>query len=918
MNKYLKKMLGLTLVVTMGLILVACGDSRSDGLEETGDLMADLHRNFGGEEADRGYDFAEPVWVPRDHVFMFDLTLEGVEGINNALAVPMEHDYLHDFERFIRIFRDPELTREIRYLPNFDDVNHEWISAEPLRADFSIAADLNQGELSDGWGNSGQYFLVQYIDFETGEMLERPLVTVFYIETEIDGRPHVRFDLNDDGIAGLVWEPVEGATRYAIVSSWEAYTEGGQALEITRLEAITSETYWHDDEGVVNSNFIIASPYDHLDHAFAAYMNSADSSRSVEEFMKQDWEFNHVQVESGIQFHSFHIGVIALDDDEGMSAVSNLIDIRSVAPQIPMMPAIYLNEGNFTRSTEGYLGTRGTFENDVLAVPTHTWVITTDGLASRFLIDYDVERIIEHGNVLRIPFRIEGTMFEGFAEIVDFNEETFEGELQVLAERQENLRPRTGGVLPQTPDFTRDADEASMSESTSTGEFTLQDVRRVGSPSPLTAYLALNMLNGESRIDLSAFPESADHQYVFDAWSEASLQNPLILGPRSAQIDWQNGYLLVTYDHDDAEERARQQQAIMERVDEIVEEIIEPGMTDLEMQTAINDWLVENVEYDFPALENAEQNNFMFVDPYFYNTFTAYGILINGIGVCSGYADAFVLIADRVGLESVFVTGFMNGSLPHAWNRVNLDDNWYTLDVTNNGLEHFPNAFFNLTDAEAALVLTEDNRWISDSQLPYFVARGDAPSEYYRYTGRFFSQSDIAEALAAGILRDGYAIYRTDMWLTEHQFRDIAFEVMDILGVPDLNGGFYLGIIYLEEVDVTANTGQTTNDSSTRSHATSPEEQALEMARWYLDIMPLSYEEVILLLELDGFANSAISAAMRELDREVDWYEQAEKRAFLFSIAVGELTEDELFDHLFRDAMFTRSQANHGVDSVLN
>jgi len=903
-----------------GLSLVACGGSSSDGFEETGDLMADLHRNFGGEEADRGYDFAEPLWVPRDHVFVFDVITDGVDGINDALEIPMEHDYLHDFERFIRIFRDPELTREIRYMPDFDHEGEytEWISVAPLMADFSIASDLDQEELSDGWGNAGQYFLVQYIDFETGEMFERPLVTVFNIETEIDGRPNVRFDLNDDGVAGLVWEPVEGATRYAIVTSWEAYTEGGQALEVTRLHAITSETYWYNNEGsTINSNFIIASPFDHLDHAFAEYMNSDDRRMSVEEFMGQEWEFRHAETEGGTEFHSFHIGVIALDDDEGLSAVSNLIDIRSVASQVPMMPAIYLNEGNFSRSTEGYLGIRGTFEKDVLAVPTHTWVITTDGMASRFLIDYDIDRAIGHGDLLRIPFRIEGTMFEGFAEIIDFNEDTFENELQALAERQEGLRPRTGGVLPQTPDFRRNTDDVRIPEARPMGEFTLQDVRRVGSPSPLTAYIALNMLNGESRIDLSQFPESADQHYVFEAWSEASLQNPLILGPRSAQIDWQNGYLLVSYDHD-AEERARQQQAIMERVDEIIEEIIEPGMTDLEMQTAINDWLVENVEYDFPALENAEQNNFMHVDPYFYDTFTAYGILINGVGVCSGYADAFVLIADRVGLESVFVTGFMNGSLPHAWNRVNIDGNWYTLDVTNNGLEHFPNAFFNLTDAEASLVLTEDNRWISDSQLPRFVAHSDAPSEYYRYNDRFFSQNEIAEVIAEGITRDGYAIYRTDMWLTEQQFRDIAIEVIDILGVSDLQGGFYLGIIYLAEIDPTANTGQNTNDGSTRNRATSEEEQALEMARWYLDIMPLSYEEVALLLEMDGFTNSAISAAMRELNREVDWYEQAVESAFLFAFSAGQFTESELFDYLFRDALFTRSEANHAVDVILN
>jgi len=234
--------------------------------------------------------------------------------------------------------------------------------------------------------------------------------------------------------------------------------------------------------------------------------------------------------------------------------------------------------------------------------------------------------------------------------------------------------------------------------------------------------------------------------------------------------------------------------------------------------------------------------------------------------------------------------------------------------VTNNGLEHFPNAFFNLTDAEAALILTEDNRWILDEHRYQFVTHGDALTEYYRYNDRFFTQDEIAEVLAEGITQDGYAIYRTDMWLTEQQFMVIAHEVVDILGIQDLQGGFFLGIIYLAEADLSGHATQ--NAGQTRSRATSEEEQALEMARWYLDIMPLSFDEVELLLRADNFSRSAISSAMNDLDREVDWYEQAIEAAFLFAFSVGQFTEEELFNYLFREAFFTRSQANHAVDAL--
>lgn len=65
------------------------------------------------------------------------------------------------------------------------------------------------------------------------------------------------------------------------------------------------------------------------------------------------------------------------------------------------------------------------------------------------------------------------------------------------------------------------------------------------------------------------------------------------------------------------------------------------------------------------------------VDERFYDSFTAYGILMDGVGVCAGYSAAFKLLADAAGIESIVVTGYLDGSLPHAWNKVRIDGEWY-------------------------------------------------------------------------------------------------------------------------------------------------------------------------------------------------------------------------------------------------
>ena len=202
--------------------------------------------------------------------------------------------------------------------------------------------------------------------------------------------------------------------------------------------------------------------------------------------------------------------------------------------------------------------------------------------------------------------------------------------------------------------------------------------------------------------------------------------------------------------------------------------------------------------YDNEALENAEKNNFKKVDEKFNDSFTAYGILINGKGVCAGYAGAFKLLGDKAGLNNIVVTGYLQGSLPHAWNRVELEEQWYSLDVTNNDNEFFVNGLFNLSDKVAKDVLVEDKLFVLDSELTNFTASND-DNEYYRYNNKFFNQNDIVAKLVEDLKTSKKATYRTDYNLSEEQFYTIAEQVMKQTENPNLKGGYFVGVIYLSE-----------------------------------------------------------------------------------------------------------------------
>ncbi len=97
-----------------------------------------------------------------------------------------------------------------------------------------------------------------------------------------------------------------------------------------------------------------------------------------------------------------------------------------------------------------------------------------------------------------------------------------------------------------------------------------------------------------------------------------------------------------------------------------IEEImagIEPEMTDLDKAIYLHDQVVERVTYYY-----AGQHSFM-----------AGAALGNGSAVCAGYAHAYNLLLNMVGIDTDYVR---SASLNHGWSYVELDGEWYHADPT--------------------------------------------------------------------------------------------------------------------------------------------------------------------------------------------------------------------------------------------
>ncbi len=104
-------------------------------------------------------------------------------------------------------------------------------------------------------------------------------------------------------------------------------------------------------------------------------------------------------------------------------------------------------------------------------------------------------------------------------------------------------------------------------------------------------------------------------------------------------------------------------------VDEVIRANIVSTMSTKEKIRTIHDYIIDHTEYDTLKSKNIEDTT--------YKSNTAYGVLVQGYGICSGYSDAMKLFLDKFNIINYKVSNDQ-----HIWNLVYLDGSWYHLDLT--------------------------------------------------------------------------------------------------------------------------------------------------------------------------------------------------------------------------------------------
>lgn len=149
---------------------------------------------------------------------------------------------------------------------------------------------------------------------------------------------------------------------------------------------------------------------------------------------------------------------------------------------------------------------------------------------------------------------------------------------------------------------------------------------------------------------------------------------------------------------------------------DLTRQITAAKTTDSTKVEAIYEWLIRNVNYDNSHKYRREGDTTLWQEPY--------NVVVLKKAVCMGYAKTFREMCRLIGVKAVVIEGKpknANGFIEregHAWNAVQLNNNWYLLDATwdTNGV-HSEKKYF-LTDPSIFI----QNHWPQDPMWQLLTA----------------------------------------------------------------------------------------------------------------------------------------------------------------------------------------------------
>lgn len=501
-------------------------------------------------------------------------------------------------------------------------------------------------EEETGWGSAPIYYIAIRYDRDKRELrkLDKPCVIPFTLESDCEV-PNLSTDIREDGVFRLTWNAVEGAREYRVYNyvttenlsgGKNSKTEGarhGYKNGYLSYEGSTKETTFESFSGG-KKNEVAVSSY------------KSGKSFVVGENYNVCGEYYVTAVVNGKE-----------------SVLSNAVGTSDL--QLP----------HRVKEDSDILYKR---YREVEELPLSVPVENIDGSVQdrRVLYTFSEERGVFGKKQPHYWYRIEGTSLTGYVVMEKNAGEQYPETVGTPSLAGEKIPEDKADKIPQVQQEDGQGEEAEVPA--------LDSAYYIQADSAAKEWLALNLIAGREKIYIGDFPELTEPDGLRRIFYQVYYQNPYVFGIEAFGCDYHSLTLEVTYLYSQRE-RERMRREMTEAAKKVTEEEGFFSLGEEERLKKLYDWLEGHSKYDREAFSITSgagyRKNGAETHEYAHN---AYGVLVLGKGMCQAYADAFLLLCHISGIEAAAVSGYMNQSLPHVWNRVKLGETWYYVDVTNN------------------------------------------------------------------------------------------------------------------------------------------------------------------------------------------------------------------------------------------
>ena len=656
------------------------------------------------------------------------------------------------------------------------------------------------------WGKAPVYYLSINYDMEatTPTKLDTPIVVPFTIKSNVS-TPNLEASIDTTGKFQIQWKSVEGATKYNIyeanyvrrtspsfgllraecgyagdhlnlIASVDSSTTTFDGFELNNGSNIQTDTngYIVSQNTFIPSNYYVAavdsqgneSQYSmavsgwkfesQLPYTFDSY--TGFEKNSMGHVSKLPDEVN-VQMKDG-SYASFPINFKKISEDYGCAQYEYSIVGTLLTGKIEYENETkeYANIVN-SKSSMNY----GVYQvkNDINIIPENTINAINDDTYSNSVIN--VSKQVEYPESSKLIYSSVALLrradIEGARMINDgvYSDGATPNDIDTYKESNQSATPhikeetneKEETPVNEVPDeitsenLVQEQIESTQKEVEEANDYEVPQAQVMYfADSAEEEYLAMMMIARQEVFDVSAFPSLQNTEHLVDVLQKVSYQNPYIISPLSYGYAPEEKVVVVEYAYS-PEETFKRQTEISEAVNSITSSIITSGMSNEEKVNAIWKYFEDNTKYDDEALKAAEASNFSASNGH-EDAFGAYGILCKNVGVCQSYSYSYKLLLAASDVPCVTLTGYLDKTLPHAWNAVQLDeDNWYWLDATNNknvtGIPYYLYQTSSDMAIQADYVL--DNMYDIDTNLDYVLTNDN--SKDWWYANNLYAESII-------------------------------------------------------------------------------------------------------------------------------------------------------------------------------